>query len=109
MLPRVVIPEMPYLIASSALGLMLVFRTDASFERYEEARSAWEKAKRHVWDLSRQGFEWCGDEALRAQLVRHALAFMRTLKTHVRSSGQARRAGEWGGAPRTGRRPPFFS
>ena len=41
--PHAHLPVAPFQLASSALGLLLVFRTNASYQRWLEARKAWGK------------------------------------------------------------------
>jgi len=42
-LPPLVLPAMPFTLCSPALGLLLVFRTNASYSRWLEARNTWAK------------------------------------------------------------------
>jgi len=42
-LPKVVLPALPFTLSSPALGLLLVFKTNASYARWSEARTTWAK------------------------------------------------------------------
>ena len=42
-LPRLCIPALPFQLCSPALGLLLVFKTNASYARWLEARNTWAK------------------------------------------------------------------
>jgi len=42
-LPRLVLPALPFTLSSPALGLLLVFKTNASYARWSEARTTWAK------------------------------------------------------------------
>ena len=42
-LPRFALPSLPFTLSSPALGLLLVFRTNASYGRWMEARNTWGK------------------------------------------------------------------
>lgn len=42
-LPRIVLPPLPFQLSSPALGLLLVFKTNASYGRWLEARNSWAK------------------------------------------------------------------
>lgn len=43
MLPRISIPALPFQLCSPALGLLLVFKTNASYARWLEGRNTWSK------------------------------------------------------------------
>jgi predicted membrane chloride channel (bestrophin family) len=42
-LPRISLPSLPFTLCSPALGLLLVFKTNASYARWSEARNTWAK------------------------------------------------------------------
>jgi putative membrane protein len=42
-LPRLALPALPFTLSSPALGLLLVFKTNASYARWLEARNTWAK------------------------------------------------------------------
>jgi putative membrane protein len=43
MLPHLSLPALPFTLCSPALGLLLVFKTNASYARWSEARNTWAK------------------------------------------------------------------
>lgn len=43
MLPKLILPALPFTLSSPALGLLLVFKTNASYARWSEARTTWSK------------------------------------------------------------------
>lgn len=43
MLPRITLPSLPFTLCSPALGLLLVFKTNASYARWSEAGNQWAK------------------------------------------------------------------
>jgi putative membrane protein len=43
LLPYLSLPSLPFTLSSPALGLLLVFRTNASYNRWSEARMLWSK------------------------------------------------------------------
>jgi len=48
------LPMLPWTIASSFLSLLLVFRTNASYQRWSEARAVWGSVTNTVRDIGRQ-------------------------------------------------------
>lgn len=77
---------MPYQLTAPALALLLVFRTEASYSRYEEGRKAWTKVISGTNDLARQviaGVENAGDAPFKNALLRYIMAFPVALKCHV--------------------------
>lgn len=76
-------PVLPFGLTSATLSLLLVFRTNASYDRYWEARKIWGGLLNRTRDLARQS-EWIEDEQFRAKFVRYIVAFMRSLKVHIR-------------------------
>jgi len=105
-LPLVKLPAEPLTVSSPALGLLLVFRTNASYGRWNEARTAWGSIINNSRSVVRMGACWTqsnlrkeaaqteGDyEAIqtdqKAKLTRLAgatWAFSRSLKRHLLSS-----------------------
>lgn len=45
---------LPYQLTAPALALLLVFRTEASYSRFEQGRKAWVKIITGTNDLARQ-------------------------------------------------------
>ena len=60
-LPRFLLmqlPALPFTLASPALGLLLVFRTNASYARWVESRVAWGRVVSHCRNVMRQSSLW---------------------------------------------------
>jgi predicted membrane chloride channel (bestrophin family) len=91
----------PFVLTSFALSLLLVFRTNASYARWLDARRAWGSLVNRSRDLTRQGLTWLPDDdaPLRAMLCRWTVVFARALKCHLRE-------GEDLGADLAGLLPP---
>lgn len=85
--------HIPFLLASPALSLLLVFRTNASYARYAEARAKFGGLTRRCRDLVRQGLQWYApaDRPLLAQLVRLNAALPRVLLWSCRSGRNLRK------------------
>ncbi|KAI8467194.1 MAG: Bestrophin, RFP-TM, chloride channel-domain-containing protein [Monoraphidium minutum] len=79
-------------LTSFALSLLLVFRTNASYERWDSARKMWGLVLNRSRDLARQGLTHIGQEQqeLRAMLCRWVAAFSRALMCHLRRDRDAR-------------------
>jgi putative membrane protein len=52
------LPVGPFTLSSSALGLLLVFRTNSSYSRWWEARGCWGKIINHSRNIMRMGSSW---------------------------------------------------
>lgn len=78
---------LPYQLTAPALALLLVFRTEASYSRFEEGRKAWTKVIAGTNDLARQvisGVETSDKNApLKKALLQYIMAFPVALKCHV--------------------------
>jgi predicted membrane chloride channel (bestrophin family) len=57
-LPALVIPVLPFNLAAGSLGLLLTFRTNVCYQRWNEARSAWGKIINDSRSLARMGCIW---------------------------------------------------
>ncbi|XP_018478839.1 voltage-dependent chloride channel 2, chloroplastic-like [Raphanus sativus] len=83
--------SLPYQLTAPALALLLVFRTEASYSRFEQGRKAWVKIITGTNDLARQvvssvngGSSGDDDELIiRDALLRYIAAFPVALKCHV--------------------------
>ncbi|KAJ0246519.1 UPF0187 protein [Hirschfeldia incana] len=81
--------SLPYQLTAPALALLLVFRTEASYSRYEEGRKAWVGIIAGTDDLARQVIcsvdGGSGDDELiiKDLLLRYVAAFPVALKCHV--------------------------
>ncbi|KAL6126145.1 hypothetical protein ACLB2K_074196 [Fragaria x ananassa] len=74
---------LPYQLTAPALALLLVFRTEASYSRFEEGRKAWTKVIAGTNDFARQiisGVENSGDAELKKALLQYVVAFPVALK-----------------------------
>ncbi len=100
-------PELPRLgqeffnLTGGALSLLLVFRTDASYNRWDEARQQWGEFIFHGRNLLRAGLCVLPDDAepLKVALVKWTVAFGVLLKLHLREDAKpdsiARELGAW--------------
>ncbi|KAK6920136.1 Bestrophin/UPF0187, partial [Dillenia turbinata] len=78
--------SLPYQLTAPALALLLVFRTEASYSRYEEGRKAWTKVIAGANDFARQviaSIEGSSDVSLKKALLQYIMAFPVALKCHV--------------------------
>ncbi|XP_010506566.1 PREDICTED: UPF0187 protein At2g45870, chloroplastic-like isoform X1 [Camelina sativa] len=79
---------LPYQLTAPALALLLVFRTEASYSRFEQGRKAWAKIINGTNDLARLVISsvrhGSADELLiKDSLLRYIAAFPVALKCHV--------------------------
>uniref|UniRef100_A0A2N9HUW7 Uncharacterized protein n=1 Tax=Fagus sylvatica TaxID=28930 RepID=A0A2N9HUW7_FAGSY len=77
---------LPYQLTAPALALLLVFRTEASYSRFEEGRKAWMKVIAGTNDLARQvlsGVDNSVNAPLKRALLQYIMAFPVALKCHV--------------------------
>lgn len=92
-LPMLTLPLTPFTLLSPSLGLLLVFRTNSSYGRWDEARKFWGLNINHTRDLNRMATAWYGhdgipvDPAKRAEDLRqvslYTWAFVRSMKRHL--------------------------
>lgn len=76
--------SLPYQLTAPALALLLVFRTEASYSRFEEGRKAWTKILAGTSDFSRQVIATStSDSLLKKTLLNYIMAFPVTLKCHI--------------------------
>ncbi|XP_039008086.1 UPF0187 protein At3g61320, chloroplastic-like [Hibiscus syriacus] len=79
--------SLPYQLTAPALALLLVFRTEASYSRYEEGRKAWTKVIAGTNDLARQVIAGvdnsADDQPIKSVLLHYIMAFPVALKCHV--------------------------
>jgi len=57
------LPLTPFTVLNSSLGLLLVFRTNTSYGRWDEARKFWGLNINHTRDLNRMATSWYGDQS----------------------------------------------
>ncbi|KAL9183683.1 hypothetical protein ACHAXT_004539 [Thalassiosira profunda] len=92
-LPMLTLPLTPFTLLSPSLGLLLTFRTNQSYGRWDEARKFWGLNINHTRDLNRMATAWYGhdgipvDPAKRAEDLRQVSlftwAFVRSMKRHL--------------------------
>ena len=92
-LPQLALPLTPFTLLSPSLGLLLVFRTNSSYGRWDEARKFWGLNINHTRDLNRMATAWYGhdgipvDPTLRAEHLRQVSlmtwTFVRSMKRHL--------------------------
>ena len=82
---RMQLPLGVFTLSSPALGLLLVFRTNASYARWLEARKAWGRIVSHCRNIMRQAALWLEDDDPSAldELVVCVWAFPRSLWAHL--------------------------
>eukprot|EP00976_Prorocentrum_cordatum_P058895 1174019-Prorocentrum_minimum.AAC.1 len=75
-------------VPASALSLLLVFRTNASYDRFWEGRKLWGALVNRSRDIVRQALTFFAPEqyALKSQFVRYVTAFNFALKVHLRAN-----------------------
>eukprot|EP00977_Amphora_coffeiformis_P030353 scaffold46464_cov199-Amphora_coffeaeformis.AAC.3 len=61
-LPHLVLPLLPFTLSSPALGLLLVFRTNASYQRWLEARMCWGIIEAQCRNMVRMALTFCATE-----------------------------------------------
>lgn len=77
---------LPYQLTAPALALLLVFRTEASYARFEEGKKAWAEVIAVTNDLSRQVVACVvspGDLMLKKAILQYIIAFPVALKCHI--------------------------
>lgn len=81
---------LPYQLTAPALALLLVFRTEASYSRFEEGRKAWTKVIAGTSEFARQVVASVVDRsdndtntAIKNALMQYIMAFPVALKCHV--------------------------
>ena len=73
--------SLPYQLTAPALALLLVFRTEASYSRFEEGRKAWTKVISGTNDFARQVIVSVETESvLKTAILQYILAFPVALK-----------------------------
>ena len=82
------LPIALFTLSSPALGLLLVFRTNSSYQRWLEARISWGRIVSHCRNIMRQTVMWIDDDDPTAQAALLELslcvwAFPRSLWAHL--------------------------
>ncbi|KAI3987844.1 hypothetical protein MKX01_020958 [Papaver californicum] len=81
--------SLPYQLTAPALALLLVFRTEASYSRFEEGRKAWTKVIAGTSEFARQVIATVDrsdddtNTAIKNALIQYIMAFPVALKCHV--------------------------
>lgn len=83
-LPVAKIPLSAFTITSPALGLLLVFRTNGSFQRFFEARAVWGGVINYCRTMTRQALFYMDDPRYIEEATRRTIVFARALKLHLR-------------------------
>lgn len=89
--PVLTLPLTPFTLSSGSLGLLLVFRTNNSYKRWDEARKNWGMNINHTRDLARMGVSWYDDSKVSQTrrdedlkvLALSIWAFVRAMKRHL--------------------------
>eukprot|EP00939_MAST-03C_sp_MAST-3C-sp1_P000104 g104.t1 len=77
--------------AGTALGLLLVFRTNSAYDRFWEGRKKWGMIINRTRDISRQAITWMKDKGnLWHTVIRHTIAFAYASRSHLRASRDIR-------------------
>ncbi|KAL0339421.1 UNVERIFIED_CONTAM: hypothetical protein Sangu_1464200 [Sesamum angustifolium] len=78
--------SLPYQLTAPALALLLVFRTEASYSRFEEGKKAWTKVIAGTNDFAGQviaSVESPSDAMLKKAILQYIMAFPVALKCHI--------------------------
>merc|ERR1719343_1641097 len=81
--PLVTLPGDIFTLTASSLGLLIVFRTNGAYGRYDEARKFWGDSLNRSRDLARQAC-WIKDPSQRKAMWRLTKVFGVLLKCHLR-------------------------
>lgn len=85
-IPILEVASLPFTLTSSVLSLLLVFRTNSSYNRFDEARKIWGSNVNRTRDLARQALTWIrspADSAKLLCLLRHIKAYPFCLRDHI--------------------------
>ncbi|KAL1546412.1 Voltage-dependent chloride channel 1, chloroplastic [Salvia divinorum] len=78
--------SLPYQLTAPALALLLVFRTEASYSRFEEGKMAWTKVISGAEDFASQitaNVHSADDDMLKKAILQYIIAFPVALKCHI--------------------------
>jgi predicted membrane chloride channel (bestrophin family) len=78
------LPASAHSLLGTLCGLVLVFRTNSSYGRFVEGRTAWGALIRHVRDVARLSL-YIPNKRLRRRLLELCMAYAYVLKTRLRS------------------------
>lgn len=94
-MPSLLMPTDPFNLTSFALSLLLVFRTNTSYDRWLEVRTTWGGMTNRARDTMRQLISHLSDSSgaihpLAAAMSRWVVAFARSLKDELTEGGDLR-------------------
>lgn len=79
------LPLAPFTLSASSLGLLLVFRTNASYARWLEGRTTWGRIMAHSKNIVRQASVWTTGGREEMQMLRDGVwSFSRVLIRNLR-------------------------
>ena len=78
------LPALPFQLSSSALGLLLVFRTNTVYTRWDAARTAWENVQTHCINLAREGLAYLKPSE-KEEFIRRIVAFAFVMQQQFRT------------------------
>jgi len=82
---QIMLPSMPFTLSSPSLGLLLVFRTNASYARWMEARNALAKIIAHGRNIIRMGSVFSDDREAVQSLGRATWLYCRSVVNQLSS------------------------
>ena len=88
-LDLIMLPELPFQLSSPALALLLVFRTNAVYDRWNTARSSFHTIQSSALSLSRQACSYLNEND-RVEFVKRVVAHAYILKRHFRDEKDER-------------------
>jgi predicted membrane chloride channel (bestrophin family) len=102
-IPVLSLPLTPFTLSSSSLGLLLTFRANTAYKRWDEARKNWGMNINHTRDLVRMGNAYydrsaVSEEQAESDLKNLALctwAFVRSMKRHLSPEWEDEEAFKW--------------
>jgi putative membrane protein len=77
--PMLCLPTAPFILSSPALGLLLVFRTNASYHRWWDGRKMWGEIITQSRNVVRTASTWTNDEEALEELVIATWLFPRSI------------------------------
>lgn len=77
------LPVTPFTVLGTALGLLLTFRTNSSYDRFWEGRKAWGSIVNRSRNLARQLREVVSDAPLRQQFAESIVGFSQAAKVEL--------------------------
>jgi len=84
--PLLQIATTPFTLIAPVLAFLLVFRTNSSYQRFDEARKAWGSNVNRTRDLARQALTWVSSPEDKSKLeiiLRYVKAYPYFLKHHL--------------------------